>query len=242
MQSNSKSQIKVHLDDFDGPLELLLHLINQSKMDIYDINISEITDQYLNLIANSDPDLDAIGDYFVMATKLMTIKSKLLLPIEESDDDLDDPRSDLVDQLINYQQIKWASGQLRQLELKRDSFTSLPIVPIEIIEPVIKNKQFKSNDILDSYVRIIDKFKLKSPKIKTLTKWNYNVDHQIIIIKNKLNDLGNIRFESVIVSGNSEEIITSFLAVLELAKLKEVYLKQSGSTAPLMIDKGELFN
>ncbi|GAY73056.1 segregation and condensation protein A [Lentilactobacillus kosonis] len=100
---------ELHLTDFDGPLEVLLHLIQQSKMDIYDIQIAEITDQYMEYIYDANRlDLNIVGDYLIMAAKLMLIKSKMLLPTPQVDfdDDEDDPREDLVQQLLNYQRYK----------------------------------------------------------------------------------------------------------------------------------------
>ena len=111
----NNDEIKIHLNDFDGPLELLLHLIKQSKMDIYDINIKDITSQYVNLLNKMKKlNIDIAGEFFVMAANLMKIKSQMLLAEETEQETEEDPREDLVAQLIEYKKYKRAALVLKQ--------------------------------------------------------------------------------------------------------------------------------
>ncbi len=121
-------QPELHLNDFDGLLEVLLHLIQESKMDIYDIQISRITEQYMQYIYDAQQlNLEIVGEYFVMAAKLMVIKSKMLLPTitdDQPDEQQADPREELVSQLLNYKRYKLVAASMKKREMKRrESFT-----------------------------------------------------------------------------------------------------------------------
>lgn len=109
------SVISVKLDAFDGPLDLLLHLIEKNKIDIFDIPIVQITEQYLEIIAQMDrKDMDVMSDFLVMAATLLKIKSKMLLPVEVTEEgEPEDPRAELVERLLEYKTYKYASYELR---------------------------------------------------------------------------------------------------------------------------------
>ena len=109
--------IDIKVNAFEGPLDLLLHLIEKNKVDIYDIPISEITSQYLDYIRSmEEEDLDVMSDFLVMAATLLKIKAKMLLPVKEEEEEEGDPREELVRRLAEYQQFKEASKELRKSE------------------------------------------------------------------------------------------------------------------------------
>ncbi|WP_225350254.1 segregation and condensation protein A [Lacticaseibacillus pantheris] len=135
--------LTIVLKDFAGPLDLLWHLIKQEKLDIYDIPIAQITGQYLEYLqAMQDNALDVAGDYFVMAASLMALKSRMLLPEPEpepgTEELVEDPRAELVEQLLNYQVFQEAAGQLRDLEVERSASFAKPasLPPAEVTAPL----------------------------------------------------------------------------------------------------------
>ena len=113
------SVISVKLDAFDGPLDLLLHLIEKNKIDIFDIPIVQITEQYLEIIAQMDrKDMDVMSDFLVMAATLLKIKSKMLLPVEVTEEgEPEDPRAELVERLLEYKTYKYASYELKDKQM-----------------------------------------------------------------------------------------------------------------------------
>lgn len=139
-------QLTLVLTDFEGPLDLLLHLIKQTKIDIYDIPIAEITAQYLDYLHQMQVlKLDVAGDYLVMAATLMKIKSKLLLPkapelIEEETEEYVDPRQELVDQLLAYQAFQKVATVLQERELERQQLFAKPASsnPAEKVVPLAR--------------------------------------------------------------------------------------------------------
>jgi len=116
------SVISVKLDAFDGPLDLLLHLIEKNKIDIFDIPIVQITEQYLEIIAQMDrKDMDVMSDFLVMAATLLKIKSKMLLPVEVTEEgEPEDPRAELVERLLEYKTYKYASYELKDKQMEQD--------------------------------------------------------------------------------------------------------------------------
>ena len=127
--------IDIKVNAFEGPLDLLLHLIEKNKVDIYDIPISEITSQYLDYIRSmEEEDLDVLSDFLVMAATLLKIKAKMLLPVNEEEEEEGDPREELVRRLIEYKIYKYASLQLKEREMTAEkSFFRSPDIPPQVL-------------------------------------------------------------------------------------------------------------
>ena len=129
------SAIDVKLNVFEGPLDLLLHLIEKNKVNIYDIPIVTITEQYLEYVNNmEEEDLDVMSEFLVMAATLIKIKSKMLLPKDEEDpEDEEDPREELVRRLLEYKMYKYAAGELKDLEIEGNkAFFKKATIPAEV--------------------------------------------------------------------------------------------------------------
>ena len=160
---NNSNNINIHIDDFDGPLELLLHLIKQSEMDIYDIQIEKITRQYVEYLTEmKNLNVNIAGEYFVMASNLMAIKSKLLLPRNDEineDDDYEDPRDELVNQLLIYQEYKEVSKVLKKMETKTSQYHSVdPVLPsVDEMIDFNDNEKFSIDLIQQAFDRIIER-------------------------------------------------------------------------------------
>ncbi len=217
------------LGDFEGPLDLLLFLIRKSEINIYDIPIAQITEQYLsylNLATKSN--LDDLTDFFLMAATLLLIKSKMLLPIEINfDDEMDDPRQELVDRLIEYQKYK--------------KFSELMAVKEEESEWYIeRNKKqavlpFPENDDLWEKIDVWDLLSTFSTIVSSLSTERIidlyeevSVNEKLTLINELLEEKGEFFFTDLIVKENSTlDIICAFLAVLESVKSRNIVILQN---------------
>ncbi|WP_429970867.1 segregation and condensation protein A [Fructilactobacillus sp. Tb1] len=228
----NNDEIKIHLNDFDGPLELLLHLIKQSKMDIYDIDIKDITAQYVDSLNKMKKlNIEIAGDFFVMAANLMKIKSQLLLAEETDQDDEEDPREDLVAQLIEYKKYKRAANQLKQKERERNQLHSRELY-INKAEISIEDGEFQINLLENAWKKVMRRRSVaKDIPVEKISEWNYEIPNQIEIIKNKLKNSGKNEINFLDLFTNDaplEELITDFLALLTLVKQKTIYVVQLG--------------
>lgn len=235
----NNDEIKIHLNDFDGPLELLLHLIKQAKMDIYDIDIKDITAQYVESLHKMKTlNIEIAGDFFVMAANLMKIKSQMLLAEETEQEIEEDPREDLVTQLIEYKKYKRAAAILKQKERERNQLHSRGVY-LNRNEISIKNDEFQINLLEDAWKKLMRRQALKqtSPAEK-IDEWDYEIPNQMEIIKHKLsnNQKHEIKFLDLFDSDAPlEELITDFLALLTLVKQKNVVVMQTNLTDDIII-------
>ena len=220
------------LDIFEGPLDLLLHLIKEQKMDIYDIRIAEITKQYLShLDLLSELNLEMVGEYLVMAAELAKIKSKTLLPIPETEEDVltaagEDPRAELMRRLLEYQRYKEAAFELRQKEYDQQQLFS------RTGEVVLENSEeellIEANvfDLLTAFQKVLkEKSFKKNYEIKVTT---LSVSDRISGILEILNASESVTFDSLFTSLNTkQEVIVTFLAILELMGMQLIRSQQA---------------
>ena len=223
---------KVKLDIFEGPLDLLLYLIKKNEVDIYDIPIAIITEQYLeymNLMKVLN--LDRVGEFLVMAATLIKIKSKMLLPpaedIEEDEDGVD-PRTELLEHLLEYQRYKEAAHQLKNRDLiEKDIFTRIQrdedIPKTDKDSTVIEVSLF---DLVDALRKVIERKDL-SDQFMEVTVEKFSVKDKMIEILQKLKEIQHIIFVSLFDElSTKHEIIVAFLAILELVRLRAVKIYQ----------------
>lgn len=228
------SELNIILTDFEGPLDLLLHLIKQSKIDIYDIPIAEVTQQYIDYLNKMKKlELDIAGDYLVMASTLMSIKSKLLLPQNQySDDDFveTDPREDLVAQLLTYQTFKKASTFFAEKENNRRQYFSKEIsLPNTDIKPFLKPNSVLVGDLAAAMADVLKRQKLAAPVAETINDDNFTIEQAQSNILQKLSQLTekDITFKKLLSKNNSvNELVTTFMAMLELVKEKLIDINQ----------------
>ena len=184
-------EYEVKIDAFEGPLDLLLHLIKESKVDIWNIKIVEITDQYLNYIKSMEKlNLNIASDYLVMASELMEMKSKLLLPrtnIEE-DTEEEDPREKLIKKLIEYQRYKEMTKNFKELEENRHEFYTKPPESLKEYAPegTISNTDLSLDDLMKAFQKFLDRKKLEKPLATTVTKREITVEERRTSIRNIL--------------------------------------------------------
>ncbi len=219
---------KVQLDIFEGPLDLLLYLIKKEELNIYDIPITRITEQYLEYLSLMEIlDLEIAGDFLVVAATLMQIKSKMLLPPDPEglEDEEQDPRAELVRRLVEYMAFKEVAGNLRVREgLRSELFSRLGVEPERSSngELIFDASLF---DLMDALSRILSD--LPSEAAHEIFKDEFPVSQKIQDIAERLKENPKMRFSAFFKAvKNKVEAITLFLALLELVRLKKVRVQQ----------------
>ena len=238
--------INIKLDNFEGPLDLLLHLIKSAEVDIYDIPITEITDQYIAYLKSmKDLDLEIASEFIVMASTLLEIKSKMLLPSKKIDNDEEaedaDPRSELVQKLVEYKKFKEMAERLKEMDLSNIVF----LKPEYIVDDIENKDEYFNNITLENlmvtYKKIMDSYKNKFNKRGIISK---NIDYDEFKIEDKIKYIkaqilieGRISFRSIIENACCEmEIVVTFLAVLELMKQKMIRAFQNVNFSDIILE------
>ena len=224
---------KVELDIFEGPLDLLLYLIRKDEIDIYDIPISRVTRQYLGYIEIMKLlDLDIAGEFLMMAATLMLIKSKTLLPPEErseedSEEEIDDPRLNLVRQLLEYKKFKEVAAELQILEGGHSKTFSRIEDEIPLVEPSDKRLvDVGIFDLLTAFSDVLKRTRIEEPK--ELIEDELRVSDRIVLILQTLDGEGEAVFSCFFDDLSSRmEIAVTFLAMLELMKQRKIAARQS---------------
>lgn len=241
---NEQKEVKndFSLPAFEGPLELLLHLINKNEVNIYDIPISEITEQFLEYLDYViSPDLDNLVDFYAMAADLIYIKSRMLLPINEDDiegDEVEDPRAELVEKLIEYQKYKKLTTLMEEKEEETEWFferkkmqVSLPFDDGDMWERV------NTWDLLKTFSNLISSYN----KERILTFYEeVSVNEKITLMNEFLEEKGECMFTDLIVrKGNLLDIVCAFMALLEAVKFKIASIWQNRMFGDIKIKKWE---
>ncbi|MHC9532702.1 segregation and condensation protein A [Dellaglioa sp. L3N] len=241
------SDVTLKLASFEGPLDLLLHLIKDSEMDIYDIQISEITDYYLSIINHAEKmSLEVIGQYLVMASTLMKIKSQMLLPVEvsEIEETQIDPRTDLVKQLIDYQIFKDAAGELGVKASNRANYFSKEqsrVPKNDFVNQQLDIPGLDLESLQNAFKRVLMKQVNQQPVEKKIKVQQFSLTDKILEIERIVtNSIGRLTFDDLFEdSMRVDEIVITFLAILELSKLNQIELKQVNSHENIQILKIE---
>lgn len=222
---------KFQLEKFEGPLDLLLYLIRKNEIDICDIPIVQITEQYMQYIEMMKLiDLDGIGDFLVMAATLLQIKSRMLLPPDPNEvEDQDDPRTDLVRRLEEYQRIKEAAEELRlRAEKQADLYPRrVDEEATAALREDAKEVFFEAN-LFDLITALTAAMANKPEKSEyEVVKEEYTVEHKVHMILHMLVEKQSFRLEEVFALAHSKmEVVVTFMAVLELCRMKELVVVQ----------------
>jgi len=205
---------------FEGPLDLLLHLIRENKIDIYDIPIAIITHRYLQYIKiMKELDLDIAGEFLVMAATLIHIKSRMLLPPDEEapPEEQEDPRHELIQKLIEYQAFKEAALSLRQREDEWTRVFQREPLSDEKDDEGIYLSDVNLFDLLEAFKKILD---TSPPEVATITKETLTVKDKMSLIMEMLEGQEAVRFEEFFKDGiTRSQLIVTFIALLELIRL-----------------------
>lgn len=241
-------QPTIKIADFEGPLDLLLHLIRENKMDVYDIQITLITSQYLEFLHQQQAhQLEIAGDYFVMAATLMSIKSQMLLPqpvtLDEETEELPDPREELVEQLLEYQRYKKAADQLKDKEsLRRQEYTRPAMhVPRNLIRPQVE-PGVTVGQLQAAFVEVLKKHRLAQPVVETVAAEKVSVAEKMTAVIKRVKE-GPVQFTALFDDDRSrDQLVTTFLAVLELSKHQRIRVQQAELYGPIILLEGTRIN
>lgn len=243
-------ELTVKLQVFEGPLDLLLHLLDKNKVNIYDIPIVEITAQYMEYIAEMKrQDLDVLSEFLVMAATLIDIKSKMLLPSDADDgEEEEDPRAELVQQLLEYKMYKCMAYELkdRQIDAQRVMFKE-PTIPKEVLayeEPfdldalVSDVTLAKLNEIFKSIMqKQRDKIDPVRSKFGRIEKEEVSLEDKMAQLLVYAGEHRHFSFRSLLAKQSGKvEVIVTFLAILELMKMGKIYISQESLFDDIEID------
>jgi len=227
----------VRLGAFEGPLDLLLHLVRTNELDIYNLPIAEVTDQYLAYIGMFEElSLDVAGEYLVMAASLMYMKSRLLLPRDDEDDDEEDEAvADLVRQLAEYQRYREAAEELRdRMLLDRDVFRRPPTPPEGPPEEPAALRQVELADLFEALRRVLVRAAARRPHV--VAGEEYSVADAVRSMVQRLRASGSLEFTELFADGVPRGlVIATFLGLLEMIKLGVIAAEQQGRCGPIQL-------
>lgn len=241
---NDVTAINIKLDIFEGPLDLLLHLIQQMEIDIYDIPIATITEQYMSYIHTMKTlELAVAGEYLVMAATLMAIKSKTLLPVQELivEEEYweEDPREELVNQLLEYRKYKYAAEQLTEKAQERSLYyTKEPVSVDDLIkeEKPLKRGQVKKIDLFRAMEKILERKKFSEKVEKTISPDDTTIEERITFIEERLKkNVKGCSFDSFFDAPTKTEVVTTFMALLEMMKNGQIIAQQARNYESIML-------
>ena len=237
---------KIMINEFEGPMDLLLHLIKKSDIDICDISIEEITKQYLDYINEMEKlDLDIASEYLIMAAELIEIKSSILLPKQTIDEDEyeEDPREKLIKRLIEYKQYKEMMPEFKQMEIDRKQMYSKDPSDLSSFKTIDENIDLGDiglNDLMEAFNKFLERKKLEQPLNTKITKKEYSVGERSSQIKNILKTKKKVEFEELFEEVNKDYIVVTFLSILVLAKKQELKITQDNNFSKIILSlRGE---
>lgn len=232
---------KVILDTFEGPLDLLLHLIQQLEIDIYDIPVAEITNQYMNYIHTmQELDLNVASEYLVMAAALLEMKSTMLLPkkeMEEEDYYEEDPRDELVNQLVEYKKYKEAANQLEELELEGNQIYTRESMTFESPQKKeVERGPLSVYDMIQAYQNILKRQSFYQPLETKIQEKAVSIEERMEEIQLYLKtETRPVKFQQLLTSSTRPMIVATFLAVLQMLKVKNIHCEQDAQFGDILV-------
>jgi len=232
---------KVSIDNFEGPMDLLLHLIKKENMDIMNINIEEITNQYLEYIESAQNlNLDISSEYLVLAAELIEIKSSSLLPKHEVEEDEyeEDPRENLIKRLIEYKKYKEITPNFKELEeMRRELYTKVPsdLKEYQNNEETINYGDLSLELLTEAFKKFLDRKQDEKPLNTKITKKEYSVSARSREIKDILKQKRNVEFEELFEIVTKDYVVVTFLSILSLAKKGEIDIKQDDNFSRIIL-------
>lgn len=246
--------LDIKLQVFEGPLDLLLHLIDKNKINIYDIPIVSITEQYLEYLRTmQELNMDIMSEFLVMAATLIHIKTKMLLPKEENvqEEEEEDPRAELVRRLLEYKMYQYAAEELKELQIDAQRvFYKVPTIPEQVSayeEPLDLDSLLdgltltKLHEIFQSVMkRQVDKIDPIRSKFGQIEKEEVRVEDKMKMIREQIRGLSQIRFRALLeVQASKTQVVVTFLAILELMKIGVLTVRQEEIFGDIILDSLE---
>ena len=232
------------INDFEGPLDLLLHLIKTEDIDIFDISIEKITKQYLEYINHiKSQNLDISSEYLVMSAELIELKSKLLLPnkTEEIEEEIEEEKNNLINRLIEYEKYKNITDTFKELEQIRKKIYTRNSNEILEYTNNYDNIDYgiDLNDLIKAFENFLKNKELMKPLNTKITKKEYSVNIRCNEIRKKIKLQGKIKFEELFDIISKEYVVVTFLAVLSMAKKQEITINQEKNFDGIIIKAKE---
>ena len=220
------------INDFEGPLDLLLHLIKEAKMSVFDFSVEEIIKSYLDYINKmQEINLTIASSYLVMASELIEIKSRMLLPRQSEEDDEEDPKENLINRLVEYQKYKELTSDFKKLELERkDIYTKLPSDFNEYKQDKIELVSDVSvDDLIDAFKKFLERQKDNIVLETKVTKKGISIEQRRAEIKNIIFKRRKVNFFELFDVLTREYLVVTFLAILEMTRKREINIKQENN-------------
>jgi segregation and condensation protein A len=238
-------EYKVKFEVFEGPLDLLLYLIKKEEVDIYEVNLTRLATQFIEYIETMRLlDLEVAGEFLVMAATLMYIKSRELLPVDqqvqvEPEEDADDPRWELIRQLVEYKKFKDAAAQLAVLEARQEAI--FPRVPTKLefeMEAPTRNEA-SVFDLLNAVNTVLQRFNHR-PDQRDIFEDKWSVSEKIEHLMRAISEQARLKFSELFAGVTSRsEVVVTFLSLLELIRLKQLMAVQSEAFGEIEICRPE---
>lgn len=238
--------MNIEINDFTGPLDLLLHLIKSNKMDIYNINIEEITSAYLDYInKNKELTIDACSEYLVMASELIHLKSKLLLNNKDEEEEEENyeikSEDELRRRLLEYEKLKAAANTFNDLAEKRNNvYTKLPTSLNEYKENTNLDTNITLDDLIKAFEEFLKSQKLAKPSKTAITKKELSVEERCASIRSIILKKGKVNFLDLFDDISKAYVIVTFLSILDMTKNKEIIITQENNFGEIYIEGSNL--
>lgn len=234
----------ISIENFEGPLDLLLHLIKQDNIDIMDISIEKITKQYLDYInLMEEMNLNVASEYLVMAAELIEMKSKILLPHDNNVEDEyeEDPRQNLINRLLEYKYYKESTENFIELENKRSEIFTKEASDInEFIDPNERNNiDATLDDLIIAFQKFLENKENLKPLKTKITNKEYSVGKRCVEIRDIIRKKKKVTFNEIIDNYSKDYIVVSFLAILSLCKKEIIKIEQENNFQEIYIKECE---
>lgn len=231
------------IGDFEGPLDLLLHLVKQSKIEISELKLVDITEQYINYLKTMEElNLDIASEYLVVASELIEMKSRFLLPrekTEETDEYEENPEEELKRRLLEYEKYKESVSSFRELEEHRSEyFTKTPErLDLYTEEKIENTDNITAYDLLKALEQLLERRNYSKPLNTKITRKELSVSDRVTKIRNILKTKKKVDFLSLFEEVTKEYVVVTFLGILEMAKNKEITLKQDKNFDSIILER-----
>ncbi|MBQ9011521.1 MAG: segregation/condensation protein A [Bacilli bacterium] len=235
---------KIKTLDFEGPLDLLLHLVKQADIDIFEINIAEITNQYLFYINQMESfDLNIDSEYLVMAADLIEIKARELLPIEKEEEEEENPKEELINRLVEYQRYKEISSEFKSLESERQLLYSKEQSFFdEYKDDSLKlGEDISIDDLIKAFAKFQERKNFEKPLNTVVTRKEYSVHKRSREILERIKSKKKINFDELFDVYTRDYVVVTFLSILDLARKGQILIKQDNNLDKIVLQsKGEV--
>ncbi len=231
-------EYNVNLPEFEGPLDLLLHLIKKADISIFDISIDEITKQYLEYINKMEEmNLNIASEYLVMASDLIEMKSRTLIPKEEENQE-EDPREELINRLIDYQIYKESTTKLKEYEsLRKEVYTKEPSLEEYKNSNMPLDLGISLDDLTNALTKFLQSKEIAKPLTTKVTNKEYSVGKRSVEIRDILRIKKKVNFFELFDETTKEYVVVTFLAILNMSKKQEISITQENNFENIIIEE-----